>query len=67
MTLDGELKGVFNGSKSDQFQVVLFGAGGLENKKHSVVLTNIPLSANNNYVDIDFVCTCLTLLKAVLF
>lgn len=66
VALDGIPQGAFNGAADDQFQVVLFGAGGLENRKHSIELTNIPLSANNPYVDIDFVRTCLTLLKAAL-
>jgi hypothetical protein len=60
VTLDGTLKGVFNGSTNDQIQVVLYGVGGLENTKHSVELTNIPLSADNVYVDIDFVRLFLT-------
>ena len=64
VTLDGTPQGIFNGSAKDQFQVVLFQAMELENKNHSIELTNIPLSDNNLYVDIDFVCTWLTLLKA---
>lgn len=66
VTLDGTPQGVFNGSTKDQFQVVLFGAVDLENKNHSIELTNIPVSSNNLYVDIDFVCTSLTLLSAAL-
>ena len=65
MTLDGTLKGVFNGSKNDQFQVVLYGVGGLENRKHSVELTNIPLSTDNVYVDIDFVRMFLTFERCI--
>lgn len=66
VTLDGIPQGVFGGSSNDQFQVVLFQAMELENKTHSVELTNIPLGANNLYVDIDYVCTWLTLLEAAI-
>ena len=55
MTLDAIPQGLFNGSSNDQFQVVLFGTGGLDNTKHTVELTNIPLSTDHQYVDIDFV------------
>ena len=66
VTLDGTPQGIFNGSASDKFQVVLFGAEGLENRDHSIELTNIPTNTSNPYVDIDFVRTCHTLLKATL-
>ena len=66
VTLDGIPQGVYNGSAKDLFQVVLFGAIDLENTNHSLELTNIPLSNNNLYVDIDFVCASLTLLNAAL-
>jgi hypothetical protein len=66
VTLDGAQQGVFNGSANDQFQVPLFGAGGLVNGKHSVQLTNLPINADHNYVDIDFVRACLTFMKGAL-
>lgn len=64
-TLDGKPQGVYTGSTSDKYQAVLYGIGDLENGKHSVVLTNMPLSEAHQYLDIDFVRTCPTLyLKA---